>query len=46
MKPCGSLAATVLTEGTTLPEGSADLELLHYAIGGGILSCGREVFVQ
>ena len=29
MKPRGSLTATVLTEGKTLPEGSADLEFLH-----------------
>ena len=28
MKPRGPLAATVLTKGKTLPEGSADLEIL------------------
>ena len=31
MKPRGSLAATVLTDGKTLLEGSADLEISHQA---------------
>ena len=44
MKPRGSLAATVLTEGKTLPEDSADLEQLHHADRRGILPSEREVF--
>ena len=34
MKPRGSLAATVLTGSKTLPEGSADLDMLHHTNGG------------
>ena len=46
MKPRGSLAATVLTEGKTLLEGSADLEILHQANRRGILPSGRVVSFQ
>ena len=46
MKPRGSLAATVLTKGKTLPEGSADLEILHQANRRGILPSGRGVIFQ
>ena len=42
----GSLAATVLTEGKTLLEGSADLENLHQANRRGILPSGRGVIFQ
>ena len=44
MKPRGSLEATVLTEGKTLPEGSADLEISHQANRRGILPSGRDLF--
>ena len=44
MKPRGSLAATVLTEGKTPLEGSADLEVLHQANRKGILPSGKEYF--
>ena len=37
MKPRGSLAATVLTESKTQPDGSADLEILHQANRRGML---------
>ena len=46
MKPRGSLAATVLTEGKTLLEGSADLEISHQANRRGILPSGRGVIYQ
>ena len=41
MKLRGSPAATVLTKGTTLPEGSADLEISHQANRRGILPSER-----
>ena len=46
MKPRGSLAATVLTKGKTLPEGSADFEKLHQANRRSIWPSGREVLFQ
>ena len=45
MKPRGSLAATVLTEGKTLLKESA-LHILHQAKRRGILPSGREVIFQ
>ena len=44
MKPRGSPAAAVLTEGKTLPEGTADLEFQHQANGRGILPSDRDDF--
>ena len=46
MKPRGSLAATVLTEGKTLLEDSADLGILHQAHRRGSLPSGRKVVFQ
>ena len=46
VKTRGSLAATVLTERKTLPEGSADLEILHQANRRGILPSWRGVIFQ
>ena len=43
MKPRGSLAATVLTEGKTLAE-SADLEIIHQANRRGFFFCRTPVF--
>ena len=44
MKPPGSLTATVRTEGKTLTEGSADLEVPHRDGRRGISSFEREDF--
>ena len=46
MKPRGSLAAAVLTEGKTPPEGSADFEILHQANRRGILPPERGVIIS
>ena len=44
MKPRGSLTATVITEGKTLPEGSANLENLHQENRRPILPSERVIF--
>ena len=46
MKPRGSLTATVLTEGNTPLEDSADLEILHRANRRSSLPFEREVILQ
>ena len=46
MKPRGSLTTTVLTEGLTLPEGSADLEIFDQVNRRCILPSERGVIFQ